>query len=231
LPTPFEIGGPVDYDWVPRGTVRRRRYKLARNGFTGPIEVRLADRQARHLQGVTGPVVTIPEGTDGFDYPVSLPPSMEIGRTSRTVVMATGVVREPDGTEHEVSFSNQKAEIQVVAVIGPGRLGLEVGRASVAVAPESTSEIPVKIARGKGVEVPVRVEIVSSPTLRGISAEPLILNIDREEATLQIKCGPDIAGFGTGRVVLRATALVGGDPVTAQASLTIVADPLLSSGK
>jgi hypothetical protein len=231
LPTPFEIGGPVDYDWVPRGTVRRRHYKLARNGFAGPIEIRLADRQARHLQGVTGPEVTIPEGTDGFDYPVSLPPSMEIGRTSRTVVMATGVVRESDGTEHEVSFSNQKAEIQVVAVIGPGRLGLEVGRASVAVAPGRTLEIPVKIARGKGLEVPVRVEIVPSPMLRGLSAEPLIVNTDREEATLEIKCGPDIGRFETGRVLLRATALVGGDPVTAQASLTIVPDALLRSGK
>ena len=64
--------------------------------------------------------------------------------------MATGVVREPDGTEHEVSFSNPKTEIQVVAVIGPGRLGLEVGRASVAVAPERTLAIPVRIARERG---------------------------------------------------------------------------------
>ena len=56
LPTPFLIKGPVDFGWSPRGTVHHRRYLLERNGFTGPIEVRLADRQARHLQGVTGPV-------------------------------------------------------------------------------------------------------------------------------------------------------------------------------
>jgi hypothetical protein len=100
LPTPFEISGPVDYNWAPRGTARHRRYKIVRNGFEGPLEVRLADRQARHLQGITGPVVTVPEGIDEFDYHVTLPPWMEIGRTSRTVVMAIGVLREPDGTEH-----------------------------------------------------------------------------------------------------------------------------------
>ena len=74
LPTPFQIGGPVDFGWTPRGSVRRRRYKIARGGFTGPIEVRLADRQARHLQGVTGPVVTVPRRRRGVRVPGDAPP-------------------------------------------------------------------------------------------------------------------------------------------------------------
>src|SRR5205807_1898456 len=90
LPTPFQVTGLTDFGWAPRGSVRHRRYRIARNGFAGPIEVRLADRQARHLQGVAGPVVIVPPGADEFDYPVRLPPWMEIGRTSRSVVMATG---------------------------------------------------------------------------------------------------------------------------------------------
>src|SRR5205085_140284 len=155
LPTPFQIAGPADFGWSPRGSVRHRRYKITRNGFAGPIEVRLADRQARHLQGVQGALVTVPPGRDEFDYPITLPPWMEIGRTSRTVVIATGVVREPDGTEHEVSFSNPRNELQIAAVIGPGRLGLDLRRASIAVAPGRTLEVPVKVARGRGVDGPV----------------------------------------------------------------------------
>jgi hypothetical protein len=230
VPTPFEIVGPVDYGWVPRGTVRHRRYKIARNGYPGPLEVRLADRQARHLQGVTGAVVTVPAGVDEFEYTVALPPWMEIGRTSRTVVMATGVLREPDGTEHEVSFSNPKAEIQIVAVVSPGRLGLEVGRASATVIPGRVAEVPVKIARGKGVDGPVRVEVVSSPSHPTLTAEPLILGAGREEGVVRLDCGPEIAGLRTSSIVLRASARVGDDPVTAEASLTLVADTPSSSG-
>ena len=39
------------------------------SGFDGPIQVRLADQQARHLQGVTGPVVDAPAGRDRVRVP------------------------------------------------------------------------------------------------------------------------------------------------------------------
>jgi hypothetical protein len=224
LPTPFQIGGPVDYDWSPRGSVRHRHYTIVRNGFKGPITVQLADRQARHLQGVTGPVITVPDGTDEFIYAVTLPPWMEMGRTSRTVVVASGVVREPDGSEHEVSYSSLKADTQIVAVIGPGRLGLDVPRASTAVAPGRTSEVPVKIARALGIDGPVRVEIVPASWLRGLSAEPLILDKDHEEGLLRLECGPEPTAFATARLLLRASVQVGDDPVTAEAWLTLVRD-------
>jgi hypothetical protein len=224
LPTPFQIGGPVDYNWTPRGTVRHRIYKLVRNGFQGPVTVQLADRQARHLQGVTGPLVTVPEGVDEFDYAVTLPPWMEIGRTSRTVVAASGVVREPDGTEHEVSFSSPKADTQIVAVIGPGRLGLDLARASAALAPGRTSEVPVRVARGEGIDGPVRIEIVPAAWLHRLAAEPLVLDKDHEEGVLKIECGPEPAQWGTAQLLVRASAPAGADTVTAEASLTVVMD-------
>jgi hypothetical protein len=116
-------------------------------------------------------------------------------------------------------------------VIGPGRLGLDVGRASTAVAPERVSEVPVRVVRGKGIDGPVRVEIVASPSLRGLSAEPLVLEANREEGVLRIKSGPEIASFRASRVVLRASTRVGDDPLTAEASLTLVADTPSSAGR
>ena len=217
LPTPFLIKGPVDFGWSPRGTVHHRRYLLERNGFTGPVEVRLADRQARHLQGVTGPVLTVPPGADEFDYPVTLPPWMEIGRTSRAVVMATGVIREPDGTEHEVSFTTPKTELQVVAVVAPGLLGLEAGRTSVAATSGKTLEVPVKVTRGKGVAGPVHVELIAPEWLRGLSAEPLVLNEGDDEGILRIVCGPSLEAPRTAQVVLRARSAAS-DPVTCRDS-------------
>ena len=224
VPTPFLIKGPVDFGWAPRGTVHHRRYLLERNGFTGPVEVRLADRQARHLQGVTGPVLTVPQGAGEFDYPVTLPPWMEIGRTSRAVVMATGVIREPDGTEYEVSFTTPKTELQVVAVVAPGLLGLEAGRTSVAATAGKTLEVPVKVTRGKGVAGPVQVELIAPKWLRGLSTEPLVLNEGDDEGMLRIHCGPSLDGPRSAQVVLRARSS-SSDPATAEAPLTVVVEP------
>src|SRR5207244_10668640 len=57
LPAPFKIKGDYDMRWAARGTTHTRTYQIERGGFDGPIEVSLADRQARHLQGVVGPTI------------------------------------------------------------------------------------------------------------------------------------------------------------------------------
>src|SRR5262249_60061739 len=140
-----------------------------RGGFAGPLEVRLADRQARHLQGVTGPTLIVPPGVDEFDYPVKLPPWMETGRTSRSVVMALGVIRDTDGTEHEVSYSSPEADVQIIAVIEPGRLAVEAARSSIAAAPGTTTSVPVHITRCKRLRRPFQLELIAAPSLRGIA--------------------------------------------------------------
>ena len=71
-----------------------RKYRIERNGFTGPIEIDLADKQARHLQGVTGPRLVIPGDKSEFEYPIALPPWMETGRTCRVCVMGTATVKD-----------------------------------------------------------------------------------------------------------------------------------------
>src|SRR5207248_10364289 len=134
--------------------------------------------------------------------------------TSRSVVMATGVVREPDGSEHEVGFSSPGAELQVIAVIGPGVLGLEALRTSLAVAPGSVSEIPVKVARGESVKGPVRVELAAGDAARGLSAEPLVLDKGLDEGVLRIQCRQAATSPPSGSIVIRASSVVAGDPVT-----------------
>ena len=222
---PFLIKGPVDFGWSPRGTVHHRHYLLGADGFTGPIEVRLADRQARHLQGVTGPVLTVPPGADEFDYPVTLPPWMEIGRTSRAVVMAIGVVREPDGTEYEVSFTTPKTELQVVAVIAPGLLGLEAGAPRWPRPRGRPSRFRSRSRAARGSPGPVHVELIVPEWLHGLSAEPLVL--ERRAGTGDHADRPrhDLVRFLDSPVVLRAHSLVGQDPISAEAKLTIVAEP------
>jgi hypothetical protein len=225
MPTPFQISGPVDFGWSPRGSVRHRRYRIVRNGFEGPLEIRLADRQARHLQGVTGPVLNVPTGSEEFDYAITLPPWMEIGRTSRTVVMAIGVIRDPDGTEHEVNFSTPRTELQVTAVIGPGRLGLGTQRSSLTFHAGSVLEVPIKVSRGQGVKGPIRIELIEPRPSTELSAEPLVLEEGHEEGIVRIACGSSLEGPPVARVVLQALAPLEGGPVTAELRLTLVAGP------
>ena len=76
----------------------------------------MADRQGRHLQGVTGPLIHVSPGESSCYYPVFFPPWMEIGRTSRSNVMAVGEIVDADGSRHKVAFSSQLQNEQIVRI-------------------------------------------------------------------------------------------------------------------
>jgi len=223
LKHPFVLTGPIDFSASPRGTVHHHLFQIKAEGMIGPIEVWIADRQIRHLQGVTGPVLMVPQGAKEFDYPITLPPWMETGRTSRAVIRTTGILREADGTEHEVSHSWPDNVHQFVTVVGPGLMSIQTTSAMITLGPKRSVDIPVKLSRGKGVTGPVRVELVVPWSVRGLTAEPLTFSRDQAAATMRLHCNSTFESPPTAVVNLNATTPgpVANDPVTAQASLTI----------
>src|SRR5262249_59864990 len=88
VPTPYKVKGIYEVKYAQRGARFVRHFTIDRGGFEGPLRVRLADKQTRHLQGVSGPTIDVPAGASEVGYPIFLPPWVEIGRTSRSVVMA-----------------------------------------------------------------------------------------------------------------------------------------------
>lgn len=221
VPTPFKIVGDSDFRWAPRGTIYRRHYRIERGGFDGPIEISLADRQARHLQGVTGPTITVPPGESEFDYWVKLPPWMETGRTSRSVIVGVGVIKDTDGSAHEVSFSSVQANEQVVAVIEPGRLGVETEQSSIGVSPGETVSVPVRVSRGKNLSGPVTVQLVVPAHLQGIMADAVEVAADQSDAALAIHCGAEMPNVVACPLIVRATLMDHGEPVVAETKLEI----------
>lgn len=215
LPTPFKIKGQHDFRWAPRGTVHQRHYQLERGGFTGPIEVSMADRQMRHLQGVTGPTILVPSDVSAFDYAITLPPWMETGRTARAVVTATGVIKDVDGSEHEVSFSSVQPDDQVIVVVEPGRLSVEAERQSITVASGKTVLLPVRVTRGKSLVGPVKLELIVASHIRGIHAESVTVPADQDNAAVPIHFDTD-AGPWNCPVVIRATVTDKNRPVTGE---------------
>src|SRR5262249_45254452 len=169
---------------APRGTVFTRRYRIERNGFTGPITVALADRQARHLQGVTGPTLVVSADKSEFDYPIAMPPWMETGRTCRACIMAIGKLADRDGSIHEVGFSSVEQNMQIIVVVEPGRLGLELERGSVRAEPGGSVPVPFRIQRGESLKGPATVELLP---VEGVTAEPVTVAATESAGTMTLR--------------------------------------------
>ncbi|MFM7071947.1 MAG: hypothetical protein ACKO38_09175, partial [Planctomycetota bacterium] len=224
LPTPFKFQGVYEMTYIPCGAVSRKTYVIERNGYEGPLQVELADRQARHLQGVTGPTITVPAGVSEFTYPISLPPWMELGRTSRVVLMATGEVDDGAGRRHKVSFSSGDQNNQMVNLVSPSPLRIALDRGTAAATAGKATTVKVQIRRDRALQAPVRLEIVPPPHLRGVSAAPVTVPADQEMGELALSFS-DSPGPFTAPLLIRATAQRAGDPLVAEASLELVPVP------
>lgn len=226
LPTPFKVKGVYEVKYAQRGGKFVRHFSIERGGFAGPLQVRLADKQTRHLQGVRGPTIEVRAGVSEFDYPVFLPPWMEIGRTSRTVVMAVGELADADGSRHKVSFTSLQQNEQIVALVDPGQLSVELDRPSLVATPDASQELTIQVGRGQGVNVSVRIELIAADHIKGVSADPLTLVNGEKTGTLKIRFSRDPLGPFNMPLVVRATAMKGeNDPVVAEAKLEVVAKP------
>jgi len=174
--TPFRIHSPFETRYASRGTTYTRHYYIDRGGYEGPIEIEPADRQVRHLQGVTGEKIIVPPDVSEFDYTVSLPPWMEIGRTSRFCLMGSAFVEDKSGTKHRVSFSSHAQDDQVIVLVDPVRISLQLPATTYVVEPGGSKvEIPVKVQRGTGLQGDVRISVSAPSHIKGWSAEPFVV--------------------------------------------------------
>jgi hypothetical protein len=221
MPTPFKVIGRYDITFVPRGTVHRRHYTIERGGYEGPLTVRMADRQMRHLQGVSGQTITVPAGANECDYSVYMPPWMELARTSRSCVMAVGDIVDADGSRHTVSFTSQNQNEQIVALVGPGPISLRADEATLIAAPDRECDVTLHLARDAALRVPVRLELVVPAHIAGISAEGVTLAADEERASLRIRFAHEIGPLNMALIV-RATTQSGAPPVVAETKLEMV---------
>jgi hypothetical protein len=220
LPTPFKIVGEYDMRWAARGTIHHRKYRLERDGYDGPIQVMLADHQARHLQGVSGTPLTVPAGAKEFDYAVTLPPWMEMGRTSRTCVMGIATLKDADG-EHEVSFTSIQPNEQLIAVIEPDPLGVETERGSITAEPGKTVNVAVTVTRAKGLTGPVKVELVVPAHMGFLTADTVELAAGQERAVLPLRFAADARGPYNMPVLIRATLMRNDEPVIGETRLDL----------
>jgi hypothetical protein len=221
LPTPFKIKGDYDMGFAACGGPHQRVYKIERDGYEGPLEISLADKQARHLQGVSGPKIVVPAGVNQFTYTVQLPPWMETGRTCRVCVMGVATIKDKDGTEHRVSFSSVNPNEQLVAVVAPGKLALAADRTSLLVSPKKAAVLSLTINRAADLAGPAKLELIVPAHVHGVKAEPAIIPAGKDRGELRIVC------TGEGKEVLnmpltvRATVMHQGQPIVAEVKIDV----------
>jgi hypothetical protein len=222
VPTPFKFKAQYDQAYTPRGSVYVKHYLIARNGYTGPLDVRPADRRFRYAQGVNGPTLHVPETANTFDYPLTLAPFMEILRTSRTNLMATGIVIDADGTRHPVTYSTDSQNEQMVSIVSPELMTLVLEPASVLAEPGKSAVVHVRAVHGRQLIGPVRLELVCPRHIRGVSAEPVTTQSADSAADLHVLFADASLGPFNMPLAVRATCIDSrGYPVIAESPLPI----------
>ena len=220
--TPFRIHSPFETRYASRGTTYTRHYYIERTGFEGPIEIEAADLQVRHLQGVTGQKVIVPAGESELDYTVSLPPWMEIGRTSRFCLMGSAFVEDEAGTRHRVSFSSHAQDDQVIILVDPVRISLQLPSSTFVVNRGGSIDIPIKVVRGTGLAGDVRVHVSAPSHIRGWSAESFVVAAKDDAGLLKLQVDHNSNDVFNAPLIVNATIKdASGKPIRTESRIHI----------
>jgi len=192
---------------MPGGSTYHRAYELQRGGFEGSLTVRLADKQIRHLQGVTDQMIQVPAGVDQFKYPYNFSARVEVGRTSRLQVMLVGEMTDFDGTKHKISYTSNARDDQLISVAAEGNISVEPKVRSFLLGPKATVEVKVKVGRAnEALKQPLIVELQLPPHIRDVHCEPVQLSPYASVATLRISTGPNPGPYNQPIAIRASTA-------------------------
>jgi hypothetical protein len=136
--------------------------------------------------------------------------------------MGVAVVKDADGSQHEVGFSSQNQNEQLVAVLEPGKLDVEVANASFAAKPGETVPVRVKVTRATGLKGDAQVEVIVPAHLKGISAAKVVIPAGQDEGKIEVVFGVELSATLNMPLTVRATLVESGRPVVAETKLELV---------
>jgi hypothetical protein len=223
-PPLFTIETEEIYGFAKRGTVFTQRFTITRlAGFEGEIELGIADRQARYLQGATGPTILVKAGETEAYFPAFLPESMDLNRTCRIVLTGRARVSDASGRMHAVTFTTKK---QIVVRVSPGILTLSAERGSIETLPGRAPAVTLFLARTRELTGPVMIEAVLPEESRGIALKPVTVPDGQESVTIPVHLESGAMLGDEGRILFRATGRRGGHPVVAETAVRLLLEPL-----
>jgi len=200
---------PVDKDGgrtVHRGTTFAAPVIIERlEGFEGEVLLEMSARQGRHRQGIRGPELVVPPEVTRIEYPVFMPEWLETSRTSRMVVNAIAKVPDPQG---QVRYLSNKMVGRITMSLEGALLKISHQAKELQAHPGKPFDVPITVSRSAKLREPARVELQPGAELAGLlSAEPIVLGVDQQQAVLRVQSSGDNRLEGEYRFTVRATSM------------------------
>ncbi|WP_254512947.1 hypothetical protein [Anatilimnocola floriformis] len=224
LATPFKFAGQYDLQYIVRGSTLRKGFEIDRGGFEGPIWAELSDKQGRHLQGVAAERKTVPPGSSDFEFEVSLPPWMELGRTSRTQLMVVGELADVTGKKHKVSYTTNNQNEQLIAIVSPGPLRVSAEATTMSIRKGTELVIPLQINCDRTVGKPLKIELLIPEHMRDLATTAIEAKPQDTTAKIKLRCG-EAPGPLNMPLTIRATSERDGKPIISETPLTLLLQP------
>lgn len=221
IPTPFKLFGTFDTNYAHRGSTFEKTLYIERTGYEGPIEISMADKQIRHLQGVTGSKVIVPAGAKQYRYAIQLAPWMQPGRTARMVVCGSAIITDHDGSQHRVSHSSGAQNDQIICFVSPSLSSITSTIESVQYRAGQRQKLPFTVNRGQ-LKGDALVEIIMPNHLKGVSATPISVPAGQNEGVIEIHFADTENIVLNAPIVLRATLRDGKGIHTAEDKVDLV---------
>ncbi len=223
-PPLFTIDTEDVYGFANRGATFTQKFTVARAaGFEGEIELGVADRQARYLQGATGPTITVKAGEKEAVYPAFFPESMDLNRTARILLTGIASVRDASGRLHTVTHTTKK---QIVVRVSPAILTLAAERDFLEVVPDREISVVLRLARTRELAGPVTIEAILPEDSKGITVKSVEAREDQETVTVAVRVARGATLGDAEGLLFRASGRRGGHPVVAETTVKLALEPL-----
>jgi hypothetical protein len=136
--------------------------------------------------------------------------------------MGLGRVKVAAAREHVVSFSSVQQNEQMVVVVEPGRLGVELDQASLSVSPGKTVALLVHVRRGKSLRGPAKLELIVPRHISGLTADAVEIPAGQSDATIRVRFARGSLGPFNMPILVRGTLMENDRPVIGEAKLEIL---------
>lgn len=206
---------------VHRGSTHPAEVLVERlEGFTGEVSLQMASIQSYQRQGIHGPDLIVPAGTDRALYPCFMPEWLETTRTSRMALI--GVVRVPDA-RGQGRYLVTPMKGQITMSIEGALLKVSHGARELTARPGETLAIPVTVFRSAKLTEPVRLELrLPDEMPGGLSAEAVVVPPGQDRVVFRVTRGKDAGGPAEYPITIRATALQAGRyPVVSETAVPV----------
>lgn len=174
------------YQYAYRGTVYPYAMEVERlNGFTGPIQIEVADRQIKDLDGIVVHETTVASGQTQFKLPIYLPESMHINVQAHSNVYAQAYVvyQDPLGQKQSQLFvSEMRCMIRPLPAVAK----LSAVNAEIHGKPGDSIECKLRLDRTSLFTGAMKVEIVERENDIGCVANAITIAADQSTASIWV---------------------------------------------